>query len=235
MKRHYYWKVQLHCTVIQSLHIAACNFAILHARFPVIKCIFHLLIKFFTIIYRNMATLVVVGEVGDYGSTQEGLRGVPSEMLDHTYHTTNSKHPSSPSSWNTKKAVVLGIIGLAAAVVSGATLFLSVLGDSSSGPARTEVAFLLHDGRLDAARVPASGAWPIDGLSFLPTEGGLGFGHPYITCYSTPINSGYAQQFCWSKTYNWGGINPRWYPCTPQGYGRTRTNTDLCVNNVRTF
>merc|ERR1740117_337823 len=65
-------------------------------------------------------------------------------MMDRYYHT-NTKHPSSSSpSWNTKKAVVLGIIGLTAVVVSSATLFFSVIMDSS-GQARTQ-SFLLQGG-----------------------------------------------------------------------------------------
>ena len=114
-----------------------------------------------------MATLR--GEVANYGSTQVGLRGIPSGMLDHIHHTsttTNSKHPSSPSSWNTKKAVVLGIIGLTTAVVSSATLFFSGIMDSS-GPARTGESFLLNDsdGADDDNCLPAAGPWPAGALS----------------------------------------------------------------------
>ena len=112
-----------------------------------------------------MATLR--GEVANYGSTQVGLRGIPSGMLDHIHHTsttTNSKHPSTPSSWNTKKAVVLGIIGLTTAVlsVSSATLFFSGIMASSSGPAQTGDSFLLNDrdGADDDTCVAAAGPWP---------------------------------------------------------------------------
>ena len=64
---------------------------------------------------------------------------IPCAMKDHNHHTS-SMHPSSPS-WNTKK-VVLGIIGLTAAVMSSATLFFSIIMDSS-GQARTQ-SFLLQ-------------------------------------------------------------------------------------------
>ena len=90
-----------------------------------------------------MATkFVAAGDINDYGSTQqeeELLVGIPCAMMDHNHHlTSSSKHPSRPL-WKTKK-FVLGIIGVMAAVVvvASATLFLSVLQDSSaSGPAQT--------------------------------------------------------------------------------------------------
>ena len=88
---------------------------------------------------------------------------------------------------------------------------------TSSEPARTEEAFLLQASvGDDNTCVPASGPWPTDGFSFIQSGS---FGHPYITCYSTKPNSGYAQQQCWSKTYNAGGLFFHWKPCTPKGYG----------------
>jgi len=169
-----------------------------------------------------MATLVVGGEVCDYGSTQVELRRVPSGMLDHIHHTTtNSKHPSSPSSWNTKKAVVLGIIGLTTAVVSSATLFFSGIMDSS-GPARTGESFLLNDRGPYSKCLPASGPWPdnsqdddhnhgeddnIHDDDDNPTSGS------YVTCFS--FEGG--QDQCWSHSYKDGWGN--WQPCKPKGYG----------------
>merc|ERR1740117_769433 len=65
-------------------------------------------------------------------------------MMDRNHHTSN-KHPRSPSWTNTTK-VVLGIIGLTAVVVvSSATLFFSVIMDSSR-QARTGQSFLLQGG-----------------------------------------------------------------------------------------
>ena len=43
-----------------------------------------------TIVYPNMA--MIVGEVDDYGSTQEGLLLVPLAMTNHNY--TNSNNPT---------------------------------------------------------------------------------------------------------------------------------------------
>ena len=103
-----------------------------------------------------MNNTLVAGEIFDYGSTQkEELLVVPSAMMMDRHYQTNTKHyPSSSSSpsWNTKKAVVLGIIGLMAVVVSSALLFFSVIMDSS-GQARTGQSFLLHDGGIGYPRV----------------------------------------------------------------------------------
>ena len=91
-----------------------------------------------------MNNTLVAGEINDYGSTQkEELLVVPCAMMDRNHHTSN-KHPRSPSWTNTKK-VVLGIIGLTAVVVSSATLFFSVIMDSSR-QARTGQSFLLQGG-----------------------------------------------------------------------------------------
>ena len=79
-----------------------------------------------TVVYPNMVTQDLVREVDDYGSIQEGLLAVPLAMMDQ--NNANSNH-SSPPSWNTKK-FVFGIIGLTAAVASGASLFFSIM-DSS--------------------------------------------------------------------------------------------------------
>jgi hypothetical protein len=100
-----------------------------------------------------MNNTLVAGEINDYGSTQkEELLVVPSAMMDRNYHTNTKHYPSSSSpSWNTKKAVVLGIIGSMAVVVSSALLFFSVIIDSS-GQARTQ-SFLLHDGGIGYPRV----------------------------------------------------------------------------------
>ena len=79
-------------------------------------------------------TLVAAGDIEGYGATHDEDLVVPVAMLDRNPHpSTNStkQQPSRrPSSWKTKKIVVLGLmIG-----VMAATVFVSVLRDSSAGP-----------------------------------------------------------------------------------------------------
>ena len=98
----------------------------------------HILILKFSIMI--MTTELAAGGINHYGSTQKEeellVVGIPGAMMDRNHHHTSShKHPSRPSSWKTKKFMVLGIIGGMAAAVVVATVFWSVLGDSSSGPA----------------------------------------------------------------------------------------------------
>ena len=86
-----------------------------------------------------MTTELAAGGINHYGSTQKEeellVVGIPGAMMDRNpHHTSSHKHPSRPL-WKTKKFVVLGIIGGMAAAVVVATVFWSVLGDSSSGPA----------------------------------------------------------------------------------------------------
>ena len=73
-------------------------------------------------------TLVAAGDIDDYGATHDD------EDLVVPFRQPPSRRSSS---WKTKK-VVLGIIGVTAAVVvAGATVFWSVLTDSSPGLAHT--------------------------------------------------------------------------------------------------
>ena len=88
-----------------------------------------------------MATeLVKEGDINDYGAAHDNENLViPLAILDRTRHpTSSSKPPSSrPSSWKTRKIVMLGIIGVMSAVVlvSSATVFFSGITDpSSAGP-----------------------------------------------------------------------------------------------------
>ena len=153
-------------------------------------------------------TLLVAGEIFDYGSTQkEELLVVPSAMMmDRNYHT-NTKHPSSSPSWNTKKAVVLGIIGLMAVVVSSATLFFSVI-MNSSGQARTQ-SFLLHDGGSDGTKQPAN-------LQ----------GYPYVTITNnSPYDAlpGYKSHLVYGTYVEYGAFCSRTFVDKGIAYGDTWT------------
>ena len=86
-----------------------------------------------------MATLVVKGEVDQYGATQEGPLLVPLAMTAHNTNTKTTSTPPLPAK-NMKK-FVFGIMGLVAAVASGASLLSSTL--DSSVPATAEDSFLL--------------------------------------------------------------------------------------------
>ena len=139
-----------------------------------------------------MNNTLVAGEINDYGSTQkEELLVVPSAMMmDRNYHTNTKHYPSSSSpSWNTKKAVVLGIIGLTAVVVSSATLFFSVIMDSSR-QARTGQSFLLQGGY---PRVTIKNDTPYDTLP----------GGTYVLessfCHSDDILEGIASRDTWTE------------------------------------
>ena len=140
-----------------------------------------------------MNNTLVAGEIDDYGSTQkeELLVVLPSAMMDRNYHTNTKHYPSSSSSpsWNTKKAVVLGIIGLTAVVVvSSATLFFSVIMDSSR-QARTQ-SFLLQGGY---PRVTIKNDTPYDTLP----------GGTYVLessfCHSDDILEGIASRDTWTE------------------------------------
>ena len=151
---------------------------------------------------------MIVGEVDDYGSTQERLLLVPLAMTNHNY--TNSNNPTL--SMNRKK-FVFGIIGLAAVVASGASLFYSTM--DSSVPSKPEESSLLNDGGGgDKACVPASGPWPKGSLSL---NDDAGDNSPYATCFSL-MKNGAPVGHCWSKSYKdyWGN----WQPCTPNGFER---------------
>ena len=81
-----------------------------------------------------VTTLGVAEEIDDYGSTHGEDLVVPLTMLERNHHPTSSKHPSIFLSWKTKK-VMLGIIGLTAAVVvTSATLFFSGPQAARTGP-----------------------------------------------------------------------------------------------------
>ena len=134
-----------------------------------------------------MNNTLVAGEINDYGSTQkEELLVVPCAMMDRNHHTSN-KHPRSPSWTNTKK-VVLGIIGLTAVVVSSATLFFSVIMDSSR-QARTQ-SFLLQGGY---PRITIKNDTPYDTLP----------GGTYVLessfCHSDDILEGIASRDTWTE------------------------------------
>ena len=159
--------------------------------------------------------LAVAEDIDDYGSTHgEDLVG-PLTLLNPT--RSNKQHPSSRPSWTTKK-VVLGIIGLTAAiVVSSATLFFSVVVDSS-GQAQTEESFLLNDsgGADDDNCEAATGPWP--GLTTTKGDHSVdddnqNAGKPFLTCFT--YQNGPKQ--CWSKSYYDYWDN--WVPCVPSGEG----------------
>ena len=82
-------------------------------------------------------TLEVAEEIDDYGATHGTDLVIPLTMLDRNPHPTrsNKQHPSSRPSWTTK-TVLLGIIGLTAAVVvvSSATLFFFGPPAARTGP-----------------------------------------------------------------------------------------------------
>ena len=90
-------------------------------------------------------TLVVVaGDIKGYGATQDEDPVVPVAMLDRNSHhpTSSTKPPSSRPSWKTKKVVLGLIMGLTVAVVvavARATLFVSVLRDSSRNAPESEL------------------------------------------------------------------------------------------------
>jgi hypothetical protein len=123
-------------------------------------------------------------------------------------------------------------------------LFLSFVDFSEQ--ASTE-SFLLH--QPDGVCVVASGPWP-PGVSngidddtqdhpasrfFAYHSNGIdddtqdhlasGIAHPFETCFSTKINSGYAQSQCWTKSYsdgsdNWiDGYESNWKTCKPKDFG----------------
>ncbi|OEU14249.1 hypothetical protein FRACYDRAFT_240782 [Fragilariopsis cylindrus CCMP1102] len=150
---------------------------------------------------------MIVGEVDDYGSTQEGLLLVPLAMTNHNY--TNSNNPTLSMN---RKMFVFGIIGLAAVVASGTSLFYSIM-DSSSVQAKSESS-LLNDGGGDKTCVPASGPWPRGSVSL---NDDAGDNSPYATCFSL-MKNGAPIGYCWSKSYKdyWGN----WQPCTPNGFER---------------
>ena len=92
-----------------------------------------------------MATLLVVkGEVDQYGATQEGPLLVPLAM---TAHNTNKTKSNPPIPAKNMKKSVFGIMGLVAAVASGASLLYSTL--DSSVPAAAEDSSLLKAGGGD--------------------------------------------------------------------------------------
>ena len=136
-----------------------------------------------------VTTLGVAEEIDDYGSTHGEDLVVPLTMLDRNHHPTSSKHPSSILSWKTKK-VMLGIIGLTAAVVSGATLFWSVLTDSSSGLAQTGQSFLLQF----YPYVTITNETPYNQPSFSDSE------VVYVGCNSDVINAGLNAGQTWTAS-----------------------------------
>ena len=168
-----------------------------------------------------MATLVVEGDidvdVGDYGATHDKERVVPSGI-------TMDYPRSRPPSWKTKKAavVLVGLLGMTAAVASSTVLFYSIL--DVSKPASTGPMFLLHaSGGTDNKCVVASGPWPhsnpnLNQLDFdIHDDDDNPSGNAYTTCFGH--NKGYYgyQDMCWSKSYKDGWGN--WQPCKPKGFG----------------
>ena len=164
--------------------------------------------------------LVAATKVDNYGSTHDEELAVPLPMMDPN-RTQRNHHPctgiTSPS-WNTKKkAIVLGMIGVTTAVVSSATLFFSVVVDSS-GQAQTEELFLLNDsgGADDDNCEAATGPWP--GLTTTKGDHSVdddnqNAGKPFLTCFT--YQNGPKQ--CWSKSYYDYWDN--WVPCVPSGEG----------------
>ena len=152
-------------------------------------------------------TLVAAGDIEGYGATHDEDLVVPVAMLDRNpRHSTNStkQQPSRrPSSWKTKKIVVLGLmIG-----VMAATVFVSVLRDSSAGPSapRTgpEAVLLQH-----YPYVTITNKTPYDVLpqfytkGYVLPQGGLqeGGGVSYTACESDFMYEGLPAGQTWTAS-----------------------------------
>ena len=149
--------------------------------------------------------LVVREAIEGYGATHDEDLVVPVAMLDRNPHPTSStkQHSSSPPSWKTKKIVVLGIM----MGVMAATLFVSVLRDSSAGPsaARTgpESVLLQH-----YPYVTITNKTPYDVLpqfytkGYVLPQGGLqeGGGVSYTACESDFMYEGLPAGQTWTAT-----------------------------------
>ena len=155
-----------------------------------------------------MASLV--GELDEnYGAIHDAALVVPlATMVVNNTENTSKQDPGRKT-----KKFLLGIMGMTAVVASGASLFYSVLMDSSGRHARTtaEEAFLLNDrgGADDDTCLPASGPWPAGSVSMDDDWGGLNHS-PFVTCFVSTTGG-----YCWSHSY----YNSRWWEaCTPYGF-----------------
>ena len=129
-----------------------------------------------------------------------------------------------------------------------------------SKQASTGPLFLLHDRGPYSKCVAASGPWPQNAGAAANRAANDGPGRyddniedddsnpfegSYVTCFTTKINSGYAVQRCWSKSYL--DTYNNWQPCKPKGFGsvwefgvpandvNTNINTPTCGTPCTAF
>jgi hypothetical protein len=150
---------------------------------------------------------LLVGELDDnYGA----IHDEDDEALVVPWATmvVNKENTSKQDPGMTTKKFLLGIMGVTAVVASGASLFYSVLVDSSGRHARTPAeAFLLND-RGDDKCVPASGPWPAGAVSM--DDDSYKEHSPFVTCFVSTTGG-----YCWSHSYY---NSETWQACTPYGF-----------------
>ena len=182
-----------------------------------------------------VTTLGVAEEIDDYGSTHGEDLVVPLTMLERNHHPTSSKHPSIFLSWKTKK-VMLGIIGLTAAVVvTSATLFFSGPQAARTGPssvllqhypyvaitnktpyavrdtARSSVQYLWCDEDLIAGGLAAGQTWTASSRGLCLVN------RIYVTLtFPNPARPPWTadNDFFQNPLYN-NGYGPSWGQCAP--------------------